>query len=73
MESTAQLIHRIWAEYVGANTGGWEFVGVLFCFLIEMGSKVASWGAGKEEKYWRCDKRKENIKEFSRMVEEKMD
>ena len=33
---------------VGANVSRWEFVGVLFCFLIERGSKVTSW-RGVEE------------------------
>lgn len=33
---------------MGANVSRWEFVGVLFCFLIEMGSKVTSW-RGVEE------------------------
>ena len=43
-KSTAHSSHSIWAEDLGANASinRWEPVESLFCFLIEIGSKVTS-------------------------------
>lgn len=71
MEYSAQFFCRVSPEHLGANASRWELLGVLVCFLFEMGSKVTSWGEGK--KRWRQEKREDNTKVFfSRTVEEKM-